>query len=372
MILVGPFPPPIHGASVITERVAVMAVTQNIPVVRCNISPRAGSAGLNYHTSRARAYFRSLRRILSARTAEHQALYLSLSGGLGLWYDLFVVAAARLKGLTLIFHHHSFAYIDAPRLLLRTIVCVAGARQIHIVLCPAMAEKLRSAYGSKLGTVVVSNLGLLDPAMPHRPRTPMALRVIGYLSNISFEKGIDRYLDLFAALRAGGSGIKGLIAGPFASGGVKNYVERRILKIGGIDYIGPVHGDRKIAFFSSVDFLVFPSRYVNEAEPLVIYEALAAGIPVAASERGCVAQMAGPSSMVLLNDTASDLAPLVEQILSWEQNAKSFQEHFEKLRQEFAGLLDQCAADATRLRTLLSRGKAGLDMAAAGNAPPRR
>jgi glycosyltransferase involved in cell wall biosynthesis len=201
---------------------------------------------------------------------------------------------------------------------------------------------------------VISNLAFLS--LPESAaRSPMRpLAAIGFFANISFEKGIDRYLDLLAQLRARGSRVQGVIAGPFDDRRVQEYVERRAKEIGGIDWLGPVYGDRKARFLSSIDLLVFPTRYPNEAQPLVIYEALAAGVPVAASKSGCIPEMIGATSDLLLDPTASDLAPLIERILIWEKDPRDFQNVVQQLRQGFAGLLAQGAQDAARFRALFS------------------
>jgi glycosyltransferase involved in cell wall biosynthesis len=353
MIFIGAFPPPIHGAAEINERVVQLAAAEKIDLVKCNASPLPGSTGLRYHVSRVRAYLRVYYEILRCAPHAHRAAYVSLSGGFGLCYDLAAVALCRIKGLALIFHHHSFAYLDTPSLIVGMIVRAAGRRQAHIALCPIMAQRLHALYGSHLQIVVVSNLTLLDLAVAAERSAGAVLRTLGYLSNISFEKGIDRYLDLLALLRAGGSRIKGLIAGPFQDDQVRAYVERRMAEIGEIDYLGPVYDARKAEFFASIDLLVFPSRYGNEAEPLVLYEALAAGIPSAASARGCIAGINAPASIFLLNATGSDLDALAQQIRRWEKDAEAYANTARAVRGEFAALQAQRTEDAERLRQLL-------------------
>jgi glycosyltransferase involved in cell wall biosynthesis len=237
---------------------------------------------------------------------------------------------------------------------MRIIVNTAGASQLHIVLCPTMALRLAEEYGSWLKPVVISNLLFLDvPDASARP-TIGELAVIGFLSQLSFDKGVDRYLDLFASLRARGSRIAGIMAGSFENREVQDHVERRLREIGNIEYWGPVYGKKKESFLSSIDLLVFPTRYANEAEPLAVYEAQAAGIPVAASNRGCLAEPGRSGSLFLLDSMASDLGPLIEQIMIWEKDPSSFQRVAQQFRDEFSVLLEQRNADAETFRTLFS------------------
>ncbi len=260
----------------------------------------------------------------------------------------------RLMRYDMIFHHHTFSYIANPSPFLKAIVKIAGHRQVHIALCGTMARRLKELYGRRLNFHVVSNLAFMDLPEPREPTPVRPLGAIGYLSNVSLAKGIDRYLDLVALLRAKGSRLKGLIAGPFEDGNVQNYVEQRLLQIGDVDYVGPVYSDRKTAFFSSIDLLIFPSR-LNEAQPLVIFEAQAAGIPTAASEVGCIADIIGPAPELLFDSDAPDLTELAEQILRWEREPQGFYDLVQRLRRRFTGLVDQTALESALFDHLASK-----------------
>lgn len=353
ILLVGPIPPPVHGASIITERVKEKLAAQNIRAEVCSISPHPDARGLRYHLSRISAYVRCCATIAASHQIE--TVYVSLSGGRGLIYDLFVVMTARLKRCDLIFHHHTFHYIIQPSLVLSTIVRIAGTRQRHIALCPTMALQLASRYGAGLKIDVISNLTFFD--MPQaKIRTDIGqLRVIGYLSAVSFEKGIDRFLDLMAELRAKGSQVPGLIAGPCVDQTVRGYVERRVSEIGGIKYLGAVYGEDKDSFYASIDLLVFPSR-LNEAQPLVIFEAQAAGVIVVATPHGCIPEMrGGAASAFLLDREISVLDPLVERIIAWQREPDRFRDDVVQARAEFEFLTTQKNTDLQQLFALFSR-----------------
>src|SRR6478672_3499136 len=95
--LIGPLPPPVHGASLVTWRAAEMLAERGIPHLPCRTSPRVDSQGDAYHLSRIAAYLRSCRFVFGSKTDGGAVVYLSLSGGLGLFYDLIIILAARLK-----------------------------------------------------------------------------------------------------------------------------------------------------------------------------------------------------------------------------------------------------------------------------------
>ncbi len=200
MILVGPLPPPVHGAALITQQVADRLAAEEFQLLVCNTSPGKTAGQWQYHLNRVLAYTRCAQNVLRCR-GEPIAVYLSLSGGHGLLYDLVIVTLARLRRFRIIFHHHSFSYLAKRNEIMRAIIRIAGPDQMHIALCSVMAAKLSQLYDQRLRTEVISNLAFFDPGVFDRPVSDRPLNAIGYLSNISPEKGIDRFIDLMAELR---------------------------------------------------------------------------------------------------------------------------------------------------------------------------
>jgi glycosyltransferase involved in cell wall biosynthesis len=55
-----------------------------------------------------------------------------------------------------------------------------------------------------------------------------------------------------------------------------------------VDVVGPVKGEDKFNVLAAADIFVFPTYYPNEGHPWVIVEAMAAGLPVIATDHGAV------------------------------------------------------------------------------------
>ena len=66
-------------------------------------------------------------------------------------------------------------------------------------------------------------------------------------------------------------------------------VRERLKHVRVIDYVGPRYGRDKDAFYDSIDVLVFPTQ--NEAEPLVVHEAIERGVPVIAYGSGAIPEI---------------------------------------------------------------------------------
>ena len=312
MIIIGPFPPPVHGAANITSRVAELVEEEGVEVQRCNVAPLPNSSPLLRHASRFARYVRAWWRLL--RTSPVEPVYLSLSGGLGQLYDLVCIVLVRLARRQLFIHHHSFNYLSRKRALASACFAAAGAHAVHFALCKRMGGLIKQTYGANTKILTVSNLSLGDFAEFAPPPMERTFRRIGFLSSLSFDKGLDSIASLSRLLAP--YGIETLVAGDARTQAVSSFIAKEVTENSHFKYVGPVYGAEKIAFYHSIDLFVFLSRYKNEAEPLVIYEAASAHLPVAGTDIGCVGEMLGDPFMLLERADEREIAKLAERIVS--------------------------------------------------------
>jgi glycosyltransferase involved in cell wall biosynthesis len=104
-----------------------------------------------------------------------------------------------------------------------------------------------------------------------------------------------------------------------------------------VAWLGAVHGARRTAFYESIDLLVFPTVYVHESEPLVILEALAHGVPVVTTRRGCIASaLADGAAVQALEearfvDAAAAVIHAVCRDASSAERKRTVAKHYERL-----------------------------------------
>lgn len=287
VFMVGAFPPPVHGLSManeaIAERLDGRARIVKFDTVGARV--RSGWAG---RLCRLGTGWAVLRFAVMAAVRRPSSIYIGLSGGPGQLYDGMFALIGNLLHVPVFIHHHSFRYINRPSRLTRLVFDLAG-NATHIVLCPDMAVRLKQLYPTSVGeTLVLSNTSLF-PAAPGgharvRGERPLTL---GFLSNITREKGVFVFFDVLSALDRRGLQVRAAIAGPVADA-IGDEFNAALIRHPGADYVGPVSGERKTEFYESIDLLVFPSSYENEAEPLTVIEAIGFGVPVIASDKGCI------------------------------------------------------------------------------------
>lgn len=293
-MFLGVFPPPIHGAAIINERLMQALVSRGGDVVKLNLISRNFTnrqprliflSGKLLATTKALLFFLYL-----ATQRKRKTLYISTAGGLGKLFELPFIIVARASGSRIWIHHHSFNYLDQPHPFEKFFFLLAGSKSTHVVLCDQMEKRLTTFYHINPHRIhTLSNSAFISNKGIPEPTPKIDINTIGFLSNISFEKGIREFIDSCRSLERHHIRYKALIAGPFASVKVRDYVHDACKQLHSLSYIGPVYGETKTTFLDNIDIFLFPSH--NEAEPLVIYEANARGVYVLSVGVGCIASM---------------------------------------------------------------------------------
>lgn len=111
----------------------------------------------------------------------------------------------------------------------------------------------------------------------------------GYFDLIQAVPILKRYypdIEVFLAGRWQANGFKEKI---------KSYVHENDLEMQ-VRFLGVVTGEEKIKLFKSSDVFVLPTYFYLEGQPVVILEAMAAGLPVITTDRGSIQEMITPGT----------------------------------------------------------------------------
>ncbi len=314
VLAIGPLPPPVHGYSLITARV-IEQLQRVTSVEIVDQSPGTLVRGWRYHAARARRAGRALWRLVRS-SARGRTAYLAIAGGSGIFYDLAFIIAARWRRYRIVIHHNAFSYLNRRSPLTAALIGLAGGQAIHICLCPTMARRLGEQDPTAARRLVLSNAALV-PSPESRERSARSGIRLGFLSNLMPEKGLDTAVRVAAMLRERGAAASLVVAGPTVALSSERLLDDAKKRLGdAFDYRGAVHGPAKAAFFADIDVLLFPTRYANEAQPLVVLEAMAHGVPVVAAARGCIEGDIGRAGLAVSPD--SDFVEIsIEAISGW-------------------------------------------------------
>jgi glycosyltransferase involved in cell wall biosynthesis len=220
-----------------------------------------------------------------------------------MFYSAGILLAARALGYRLLIHHHSYAYANERAFRARVLTKAAGRRAVHIVFSEDMQRRLSQLYPDAKRFYQMGNAIFVrarDHPATHDANT-QALR-IGHLSNLSAEKGLPIVLNVVQALLGEGIACELWLAGP-SSPDCAPLIADAIATNKLIKYLGPVDEKAKTKFFAHLDVFLFPTRFPLEAEPLVVLEALAHGVPVIAYRRGTIGDLLAGSLGLAVDPT---------------------------------------------------------------------
>lgn len=285
-------PPPVTGLSAVNARMIREFSAAGLLFGAVDIAPPPAWPSPLKPLGRLAKTAAALLTLISARIKGARTLYMPCDGGSGLAFNVLLAAGARLLRYELWTHHHSFAYLNRRSGLMAAFLRLSPPGTRHLILCERMEALLATLYprdwlasGSK--AIVLSNAFMTAAAEGTGRRAGFI--VIGHLSNLTEDKGALRFLDLFARLRRRGLPVLGKIAGPAHDPKVSAAIQATAAEFPDVfQWLGPLYGPDKDAFYESVDVFVFPSSYANEAQPLVLLEALAKGAAILTTDRGCM------------------------------------------------------------------------------------
>jgi glycosyltransferase involved in cell wall biosynthesis len=338
VVAVGQFPPPVNGFSYITA--STVDTLEKCHIVR-TVDISAGPGALR-HALRAARTLRACATLVVEARRKARICYLGCEGGLGLLYTILLVLTARAFRYRIFLHHHSFSYIEKRSSLMILLLAIGRPRVAHIFLCHLMRERFLSAYPHShiAASAILSNAAFVPASESSCGRGDREALVIGLLCNLNREKGLYVFLDLLRRARDGGADIVGILAGPLTTCEDRDSVERAVLDLGpSLDYRGSVYDAEKDRFFRDIDVFIFPTRYANEAQPTVLFEAMAAGNLVVSYRKGCIARQVEQNGLVLPeNDDfiATALAFLKDMVLDPDRLAALKQQSRRNYRQTHA------------------------------------
>jgi glycosyltransferase involved in cell wall biosynthesis len=195
--------------------------------------------------------------------------------------------AARRAGVPFVYHVHSPAGRDSTRRVLNWINAwvewgaVRDADRL-IAVSPSLCEYM-IARGMPAERMVCVPNGVPSSHLTVERQRPSASWTLGAVALFRPRKGVEVLLESLAMLRSRGANVRLRAVGGFETPAYESATQRlaeRLSLDGAIDWIGFTRNvNRELA---KIDVFVLPSLF-GEGLPMVVLEAMAAGLPVVAS-----------------------------------------------------------------------------------------
>jgi glycosyltransferase involved in cell wall biosynthesis len=301
IVFIGPLAPPVSGFSIVTTSVYKRISRNANDLFLVNRGHPLVYASIPYYSG---AFLKLLYRHFR-RSSSHCTLYIALSGGKGQAVDLLFAALCAPFASKVFIHHHSFAYIYKPSSLLKLIYFLFP-RAIDIPLCKRMGDCLLRIYRPSASpaelSIPISNAAWLEEPKPIKPKIALGSNAesqlsnvkqirLGFLSKPLLGKGFLECVELCQRMLDYSCDTTLVVAGSDFTEISQLLLSRQTDVPKSLICMGVLSNSEINHFFSQVDLLLLPTRYKNEAEPLVILEAIARGIPVLANKIGCISSI---------------------------------------------------------------------------------
>jgi glycosyltransferase involved in cell wall biosynthesis len=243
------------------------------------------------------------------------AVHAHVASRASFWRKSIFLMLAHAAGKPALFHLHDgeFAQWYAQRLgpLAQGLVRLVLRRVDRvIVLAPVWAEAVRAIEPA--ARIVELPNPVQIPAQPAEPRPGRVL----FMARLWPEKGIEELLQAAAALLPRVPQLELVLAGDGDEAGVT--ARAQALGLGGhVRLTGWIAGEAKQRELMQAAVFVLPSWF--EGMPIGVLEAMAAGVPVVASEVGGIGAALGPQAGLLV--PVRDVAALSEALATVLQDA---------------------------------------------------
>lgn len=352
IFVTGPFPPPVHGMAIATKLLAE-ALGERFQVRRFNIAARrfTGLKVLDIPARMLGALWTLASFAWLSFRRRPEVVVIALSVGYAKVFDLACIAIGLLANRPIYITHHSFVVFNrvTPDRLIK-IALPLLRRCKHITLCERMKLELISAWNiGDVNVAVLSNAALvriptanLEVESPSIQSVQRGAYHLGFIANLCAEKGLWTFLDTVDRLQAIGHTVVATIAGPIepADALLEKELKQRLHAMKNVSWLGAVHGRERTHFYQELDLLVFPTVYPNESEPLVILEALAHGVPVMTTPRGCIASSLADGNAVrvfpetsFVDDAVAAIDSDLQAIKSQSEREACAKQHYHHLRE---------------------------------------
>jgi len=232
--------------------------------------------------------------------------------------------AARRAGVPLIYHVHSPAGHDSTRQFLNAFNALVEWHSLRqadrlIAVSPSL-EQYMVARGFAADRVVCVPNGVPAPANARDRLPPQGAWTLGTIALFRPRKGIEVLLESLAALRSWGLDVRLRAVGGFETLAYETAILGLADRLGvatAIDWTGFTRNVN--AELDRIDLFILPSLF-GEGLPMVVLEAMAAGVPVIATRVEGVPEAIVQRETGLLVDahSVSQLATAVRQFMEGE------------------------------------------------------
>ena len=285
-------PPPCHGAAEMGRLIRESdCVNEAFEARYINLSASQSIAEIGHFAWKKLSVISRLLRQVRKEVHEWNPdlVYLTPSSTMpGLLKDVLVKRCAARRGAKIVLHFHNRGVADRQDRFLDNFLYHRLFRDAHVIL---LSPRLYPDMQKYVSADQVSFCPNGIPAVSCTAERSAGPTRLLFLSNLIRSKGIPELLEACRILNDDGldfaSDLIGKETEDFSAASLAAEIQEKGLS-DRVHYLGPMYGADKWAALSQADVFVFPSWYPAECFPLVLLEAMAAGLPIVTTDEGAI------------------------------------------------------------------------------------
>ena len=349
VLIVGPLPPPMGGVQLMIDMQLHSKLSQEFELRAVDTSKRQLRWAVENPTWKTPFFFlrdfgRLVRALVSFRP---RVVLVHAAPSLSFLRDWVLMVTARLFGARVVCHYHGtmhtkFPSGETPRGRAIGRFLMSAAHQV-IVLGPTYQRQMGEAWGRTLAWAPNVCLVELYRSIPPGEPTPWLSagdRPVLFIGRLSAPKGIYDLFDAIPIVLAKHPNARFVLVGVAENDAMEPVVRAEAEKRGimpRLVFRGSLEGRDKAAAYATSLMIVVPSW--TEAFPLVIPEAMAAGLPVISTAVGAIPDFVkdGEDGFLIPPRDAGAIAAAILQLLGDEPLRRRMSDRVrERAPREFA------------------------------------
>lgn len=286
------FPPPVHGSSMVGLSIKNSDLVNNsfecsyINLLVSRNLNETGKFGLLKILRLVGVWYELLVAVIKKKP---EVCYIALSTtGLSFYKDVLLVLLLRIFHVKLLYHLHNKGVSHSQKNKINRFLYRFVFKDANIILLSNKLYKDIEDFVPESRVYICPN-GIEEPTLNfnHKLSSEKPVKII-FLSNLIESKGVSVLLDACAILQQKGISFECDFVG--AEGDIHSSefdekVQRKGLS-NRVNYLGSKFGKDKQELLENADVFAFPTYYANECFPLVILEAMSAGLAVISTFEG--------------------------------------------------------------------------------------
>jgi glycosyltransferase involved in cell wall biosynthesis len=364
--IVSNLPPPVHGVSVFNECLLAEGDRRGISTRVMRVGAESGeSIGHFSLLKAAREGFTLFRLTVHAvqgrllRRGKRTLYFTPSQWGPATYRDAAVASIGRLLFDRVVAHVHGCGWLEQQKRggpMARAMRHALRACDEVICLGPTFTSAMRENTGFNCVTVDNGARGLPDGKQKQLPPAGETVNLL-YLGNFIRSKGLWEAAEAARLLQEAGAAVTLRCAGAWRNDSDRGDFRARFhdgISMGTIQVVGLADQAMKESLLRESHFLVLPTRYPFEGQPLALIESLSAGlVPIVTDQGGIPDLMQFPGAEVLVSaahEAGTGVAKSVRDLLASPQVYESLSTRcLERYKDHLT--FDRCADEVLSLLT---------------------